>query len=372
MDTDDILRVGEPRELLALVPHRLGFRPAASAVAVSLRGPRRAVGVVARVDLAELADPEEGPRRARQLLALLARDGASASVLVLYTELDPREEPGDAQDAAEVFREAAELALGFVPAWVVTATGYLSLDCTQACCPPGGRPLRELDATLVGVRMVLEGSVVARSRDELGAVALADPARRRAVARARRRWELRGAEAADDAAREAWRLGSVLAWREALVALHDGTRPADQVRWGRIEAGLVDRRVRDAVLVGLVPGTGDLPERCVRGGRVAPEDDAAVARAVASLVDPASAVRPSASLRLHEQVLAGVVAHGRSGHQAPAWTLLSLLAWWAGDGARSRVLLERALADDPGYRLAGLVDGLLAGPVGPGWSRAAG
>ncbi|WP_019136964.1 DUF4192 domain-containing protein [Cellulomonas massiliensis] len=372
MDTDDILRVGEPRELLALVPHRLGFHPAASAVAISLRGPRRAVGVVARVDLDELADPDEGARRARQLLALLARDGASAAVLVLYTEDDPRERPGPARDAADVFREAAELALGFVPAWVVTATGYLSLDCAQPCCPPGGRPLRELDSTLVGARMVLEGSVVARSRDELGAVARADPGRRRAVARARRRWELRLADAADEAGRESWRLGSVLAWREALAALHDGTGPAEQVHWGRIEAGLADRRVRDAVLVGLVPGTGDLPERCVRGGRIAPDDDAAVARAVASLVDPACAVRPPASVRLHEQVLAGVVAHGRLGRQAPAWTLLSLLAWWAGDGARARVLLDRALADDPAYRLAGLVEGLLCGPLGPGWSRAAG
>ena len=36
--------------------------------------------------------------------------------------------------------------------------------------------------------------------------------------------------------------------------------------WGRLEAGLADKRVRDGVLVALVPGTRDLPERCV-GGR---------------------------------------------------------------------------------------------------------
>jgi hypothetical protein len=293
-------------------------------------------------------------------------------VLVLYTEHDPRERPGAAQRAAEQFREAAELALGFVPAWVVTATGYLALDCEQACCPPGGRPLQELDSTLVSARMVLEGSVVARSRDELGAVPRADAAVRRSVARARRRWELRRDAAHDDEARERWRVESVAAWRTALAAVHDGLGPGSDVPWGRVEAGLEDRRVRDAVLVGVVPGTGDLPERCVLGARPAPDVDAAVARAVASLVDPSSAVRPPASVRLHEQVLAGVVAHGRVGRQAPAWTVLSLLAWWAGDGARARVLLERAVTDDPAYRLAELVEGLLLAPLGPGWARAAG
>ena len=63
---------------------------------------------------------------------------------------------------------------------------------------------------------------------------------------------------------------------------------------------------------------------------------------------------------MHEAVLEALVAHGRAGAQAPALTLLALLAWWRGDGARARVLLDRALEDDPDYRLARLLDDALA------------
>jgi hypothetical protein len=68
-------------------------------------------------------------------------------------------------------------------------------------------------------------------------------------------------------------------------------------------------------------------------------------------------------------VLEGVVAHGRTGAQAPALTLLALLAWWRGEGARAAQLLERALADEPGHRLGVLVAKAVAAGVPPGWAR---
>lgn len=384
------LRVSEPRELLALVPHRLGFRPRDSAVAVSLRPPRGQVGLVVRVDLEQLADLDDGGRCARALVGLLDEDGARRAVLVVYTDEDPRgctdadPRDGDTRVARAVaaFREAAAVPLGDVPAWAVTGSGYLAVDCTDDCCPPGGRPLRELDSTQTSARMVLAGSTVAGSRVDLGRVPRADEGARRGAARTRRRWERRreAAVAQGPQAVAAWRLDCLRAWRSAVagerVEVTDDApaSTADPVRpapWGRVEAGLADRRVRDAVLVGMLPGTGDLAERSVACETPAPGVDAAVGAAVATIVDPARAVRPPVDVAVHERVLEGVVAHGRAGHQAPALTLLAMLAWWCGDGARAAVLLERALADDREHRLAVLLADVLAAAVPPGWARRA-
>lgn len=389
MDTTT-LRVSEPRELLALVPYRLGFRPRDSAVAISLRPPRGKVGLVVRVDLEQLADADDGGRCARALVGLLDQDGARRAILVVYVEDDPRTAGTDrVARAVEAFREAAAVPLGDVAVWVVTATGYLALDCTDhSCCPPGGRPLRELDSTQTSARMVLAGSAVADSRRDLGRIRPADEDARRGAARTRRRWERRREEALAQGghALVAWRRDCLAAWRAAVereTADRDiggadtdlvpgGTaRGTGRAPWGRIEAGLVDRRVRDAVLVGMLPGTGDLPELSVTGESPAPAVDAAVGAAVATLVDPARAVRPAADVDVHERVLERVVAHGRSGSQAPALTLLAMLAWWRGDGARAAVLLERALADEPAHRLAVLLADVLAAAVPPGWARSA-
>ncbi|HEX7804834.1 MAG TPA: DUF4192 family protein, partial [Cellulomonas sp.] len=86
------------------------------------------------------------------------------------------------------------------------------------------------------------------------------------------------------------------------------------------------------------------------------------------IIDPRCAVEPPAvETAAHVRVLESVVAHGRRGAQPPALTLLALLAWWQGDGARARLLLERALQEDPDYTLAQLLDATLAAAVPPGW-----
>ena len=366
------LRVSEPREILALVPHRLGFRPRDSAVAVSLRRPRGEVGLVVRVDLPHLADLQDGPLLARTLVAHLGRDAARRGLLVLYTDRDPRGEDGPAHRAARHLREAAAEPLGDVPVWVVTPDGYLALDCTDDCCPPGGRPLLDLDSTQVGATLVLAGSAVADSRDDIARIRPQSADARRSTARVRRRWEARLQEAqlTGDDALARWRSDSLVAWRAAVALVAEGRPSAGGAPWGRVEAGLADRRVRDAVLVALVPGTGDLPERCVLEPQTSPGIDAALGAAMAMIIDPRQGVMPpEAASAVHEAVLEAVVARGRAGGQAPALTLLALLAWWRGDGARARVLLDRALDAEPGYRLAELIDDALRAAIPPGWVR---
>lgn len=373
------LRVRDPQELLALIPFQLGFQPRESAVVVSLRGPRRRVGLVMRVDLDELAHPEDGRQVARTMTAHVAADGGRDTVLVLYTDLPvaPDRDASSPWRATQHYLCAAEVFLGTVDVWIVSSTGYTALGCADSgCCPSGGRPLSDLTGTVIGAEMVLAGAVVMATRDELAWIPRAGELERRRANAAANRWRRR-ARGAGQSELASWRLDGFADWRAAL----DGEIfPANL---GRIEVALDDIAVRDAVLLSLVPGTGDLPERylthvgagrdATRGERDdgdAARIDAAVGRAMAAIIEPAAGVPPqdersTAAVR----VLEGVVAHGRRHSQAPALTLLALLAWWRGSTARSGALLERAQSCDPTYRLAALLGQAIDTGMAPGWAR---
>ncbi|GIG38078.1 DUF4192 domain-containing protein [Cellulomonas pakistanensis] len=483
-DPGTVLRLGHPRELLALLPYQLGFHPQDSVVLVALRAPGRRVGLVARVDLPAVLG-RDGPRELRRVAAHLAADGAAEVVAVVYEdEDDPRDPdrglrppPGSrAARAAEVARRAAD-ELGPVTVWFVGHGRYLGLDCRDGgCCPPGGRPLEDLAGGVLAGRLVGPRGGVAASRDALGAVRAAPAGRRRSAAAARARW-LDGLLRAQDAAGVLrWRQRSLAAWRGVLEAARaDLGAPPPAVALGRVEAALLDPVVRDAVVLTLVdPDGDDLPDALLRaapGGLPAPPRDPAadawsgggaaepapdVARAAtgtepgaegaAGTEDPAWAEDPAGTddparaedrtgsaggpgaghgvvdataaddrgsgggapgddpaaprddlpMTVSERVrdaldvlvdpdrgrepredvaaaarvaLEAVVAHGRRDRQAPALTLLALLAWWDGDAVRASVLVERALDHDPGHRLAELLDRALGAGLPPGWVR---
>lgn len=378
------IRTSEPRELLSLVPYQLGFRPTRSAVLLSLRGERCRVGLVARVDLDELLDPEHGGHVARSLVHHLVDDGARRAVLVLYPGSSRTAAAATVGAARAVVQDAAEHHLERLDCWVVGEHGYYAADCADpSCCPGEGRPLDELQSTQVGAQMVLTGAAVLPSRADVGRVRPAPEAARRAARRAALRWSRRVEGAVDPAELHAWRRAGLELWRgELAVHLEAAGRRPDAaagrasarggavaggtaaVVAGRLQAFLADVRCRDAVLVGLVPGTGRAPDRLLAG------DDADVPDALAAILEPAHGLPPDPVLTLAATaLLEQLVAHAARHAQAPALTLLALLAWWEGDGARAGVLVERARAADPGHRLAQLVQEAVAAGLPPGWLR---
>ena len=408
------IRTREPRELLALVPFQLGFHPSDSAVVLSVRATRSRIGLVARVDLADLADHRAGPQLARALVGHLVADGARRAVIVLYTdadlqgdgEADPRRRAAGLV-ALDHLQDAAEQALGALEPWVVGPHGYYALGCTdRECCPAGGRPLTDLQSTRIGAQMVLEGLQVAGSRDDLVRLPSTSPAARKSARRAQSRWQARGLAAVGTADLHRWRRAGLAQWREAFgraqAGLGGGQGPEDldgepeparmgedhQERgreslpasfgscgWqpsgpavvGRLLASLEDVLVRDAVLLTFVPDADRVADRVVAGDATAD-----VGAALRAIIDPVHGERPdrrrTAAART---VLEQLVAHaGRDGH-APVLTLLAVLAWWEGDGARAGVLVDRALTAEPGHRLAVLMDDALRTGMPPGWVRAA-
>ncbi|MFC8924140.1 DUF4192 domain-containing protein [Cellulosimicrobium sp. NPDC057127] len=380
-----LIRARGPRELLAYVPYRLGYRPRDSVVLVGLRGPRGRVGLVVRADVEDLADLESGPQVARTVLGHLSADGARRVVLVVYTDAPLRAgAPTAARERAAVehCRETVEALLGPTDVWVVSSTGWGSLDCTDpTCCPAEGRPLRELQGSAVGAHMVLAGESVADSREDALRIPRAAPDARRRAARAARRARTRPgavdarptgtADLASPATALAWRVEGLEAWRCATNLVADGSGHPSAVLpaplLGRLEAALESVPVRDAVLLSLVPGgDDDLPERTVRGV----DADAGTGAAIARLVDPAVALPPDPAVTgAARVVLEAVVAHAARGRAAPALTLLALVAWWHGDGGRAAQRLREALAQDPAYRLALLLSSAVDAGVPPGWVR---
>lgn len=366
------IRVSEPRELLSLVPYQLGFVPHESAVLVSVRRRRAQVGLVARVDLDELGDPVRGPQVARTLTAHLLRDGAQRAVLVVYT--GDREGSAALLDAARRHvGTAAEHHLGEVECWLVGPDGYRHAECPSSpCCPASGRPAWDLRSTTVSAEMVLRGVGVAASREQLGEVRVVDAAARRSARRAAARWSARRLGADGPAELHRWRRAGLELWRSQLeeasgrsgdVPGGGGVLEPTATVVGRLQAALDDVLVRDAVLVGLLPGNDRLADVLLveSGG-------ADVAQALRRLVDPVHGVAPDpVRVAPARALLERLVAHGgRDGH-APALTLLGVVAWWEGDGARAAVLLERALRAVPGYRLASLVQEALSHGMPPGW-----
>lgn len=463
-------------ELLGALPYQLGFRPEECLVAVGLRGPGRSIGLVARIDLDDVLSPA-GPDLLDDVAGHLAADHAVEVVVVVYsTEGDPRDLPpgsgavggAGTQRAAESARAALEH-LGPVTTWMVAQGRYLGLACRDAaCCPPGGRPLAELEPG--GIAGPVARARPLPRRTELAAVPVAPAGRRRSAAAARSRWTDARLRASGPEALLGWRERSLRAWRAAVADVHRS--PGEGVdlspaQLGRIEAALEDTTVRDAVVLTLirpeatlpdallrhlphsdgadaadggptsgagagtvgdgagvrgdastaaggagtvdgvsgvgdgargtqgdatdarpagrgttgVPGAGgadsaaasDADDRA-RGPEVAPADAASVSAAVRRtldvLLEPEHAEEPREDVASAARaVLEAVVAHGRTGRQAPACTLLALLAWWAGDAIRARLLVDRALAEDPSHRLAELLDRALGVGLAPGWLR---
>lgn len=382
------IRARGPRELLSYIPFRLGYRPTDSAVLVGLRRPRGRVGLVARVDLADLADLEHGPQMARTVVSHLCSDGASRAVLVVYTDVDLRAGGASCareRAAVEHWTEAAEPFLGTPETWVVTPTGYYSLDCPdEECCPSRGRALTDLESTEVGAHMVFAGASVAPTRAASTALRAPDRAHRRRALRAAARWRTRWDAALASPGQDelvAWRAAGLAAWREAteLVEARDRAVVDDTVSAGpevpaalsgRLATALECVPVRDAVLLSFVAGTAELATLTaadLSGVQV----EAGTAAAIAAIVDPDQGLPPDpARTRSARIVLEAIVGAGPRGKQAPALALLALLAWWEGNGVLASDRLAAALEVDPGYRLALLVGRALEAGLAPGWARA--
>lgn len=309
------VRLTSPGEIAAAVPHLCGFVPTESLVAVSLRGERRRIGLTLRVDLPDGVDAEAS----EEVAGRLAFDGASAAVLVVYTGSAG---PLPRSSLVEALRSALEQrGIAVMEALLVRDGRWLSYTCLrEECCPSGGTVLdggAAVDA--LAAASAYEGRAVLRDREELVA-SLAPPVLLAA----------REAEQRLDAAMSAWL--------------------ADVGERGRDRVGL------DAV-------------SAISAALTCSPTDAAVAQLVVSLQDVRVRDEVGTMALDDAEALLGLLlrlaASSVAPYDVPVCTLLALVAWVRGDGALANVALDRALAGDPAYGMAGLLRAGLDGQLPP-------
>lgn len=350
----------------------LGFTPTRSLVAVSLRGPRLRVGLVARADLPDRDDQHTDVLVAQSLCTFVRRDSPREVIVLIYDGQPWRPGTRPWQNlVGAVEDELAAHQVAVREAIYVTDQRYWSYTCTHpGCCPDEGRPLAETASSPVAVEYVLEGRSPLADRASLAALvapkgplttAVVDSYLLRSLGAIApwwgaaadpmwRTWQREGVELFDSAAHR-YLAGESLGLEESarlLAALTDvDTRDVIATRWTRWTESLQEQPVHE----------DDDLARCVRalapGPRTGPDLTEQECRTAVGrlLLDLATCCDGSGAL-------------------GPL-TVFAMHSWSLGEGAQAGVAIERALGIDPGYRLAGLVDTLLRSGHAPSWAEAA-
>ncbi|MER2133846.1 MAG: DUF4192 domain-containing protein [Arthrobacter sp.] len=428
-----MLRVGTPQDILAFVPHCLGFQPRESLVLLALRGSR--LGATLRLDLPGSSCSGSVPEQDRlelladyttRITALLSGDEAADGVLaVVYTDL-PWTEGGPPPYSAlmEILGDDLEdSGLRLRDAWLSGNGVWRDYFCGDAaCCPWPGYPVGEIAGSRLSAELVYRGSAYAPSLAESlrAAGRFRTDALDERVEEVRRSMEGRwGTPEAFADVLAAWehRIRSIIlpgqaseesgTTRPARPPVGEsvaGDTPAGTREDALLLASLEFKPVRDTILVLAAAGMAAAAEgvrQWLQPGPVfppAPGDPAASG-------GPAAPNEPAASIVSDRTASAGTgpadagqlfraILIGRS-RTAPDWdrldrtyeaftslvqraagepaaALLTLLGWieWArGRSSRAEIFLSGALREAPGYRLAALLRELLRRGELPQWAQ---
>jgi hypothetical protein len=314
-----VARLTTPAEFVAMVPMLTGFVPRESAVVVSLRPPRKRIGLTMRFDL---PPPGLAGALADEVADRLAEDGAAAALLVVYTEA-----AGRLPEQGLVERVEDACGVPLEDALLVRGGRWWSYHCTRAsCCPPDGTSLETAPSPaleLVAAENALDGRAVLPSRDDL-VRSVAPPtflAEQAALQRL-------------DAAADAW-----------LAAVG---RDPEQARGQALPAA---RLLLEQVAEGATPDPPDVAALAVAVHDVLVRDEIST-----WMLD-----RPAETLALLLQVARQVPPP----YDAPICTMLAWVAYGGGNGALANVALDRAMGTDPEYSLAVLLRSALDRQVPP-------
>jgi len=343
-----------PGELLATLPHLLGFTPVESIVIVGIREGGE-IGAVMRVDRDDCLMAEVCESMARSIAAHLTRDGAVAAILVSYTDEPVRV----CCEAADALRVAIADVVPRVDAWAVSRNNYFSPGCADVtCCPVAGTAVPRSApraATMSSGAATRTSTSHASTRRPWGTALTLE---RRRCARAADRWAARRADG-----ELSWRRRSVDLWQQHLVRALDPEASLREADMGKLVAGMADVRVRDAVIVWLVSGSANAIDDVVEG-----ISSDSVAQALDSMLDCRIGVAldevQAAAVR---SVLLRCISHGRRKDAAPLLCVLALVEWWTGEPGAALSFCDAASAGTPGYRLAALIRATILAGVMPGW-----
>ena len=363
------IHLSGPADVLAVLPYQLGFHPRDALVAVSLHGTR--MGLVQRIDL---PPPEHVLDAVTAMIGPLRQDNPRAVLLIGFEERE-----GESRAMLdEMSRVCSAHGVEVHDRMVVRGGRWYNLDCIQSCCPTEGRELPAPSEVPAVAEFVGRGICPLPDRSALAdRVEISSPLVSRAVSTLADEWlELRR-EATDVDESEIGERESELQETESEV--HDAEselnacRASELAVWSRVlcdeddaepvqalppqdlamlAVSLTDVDLRDGLISWLCPGT--LPPELI--------DPMLFDQMSQALLEPVwldgdrGDVEQVMALQRIEHRLCELCAALPDEWAVSTLTVLASFTWWRGDGALTRIALDRALRVDPHYRLAQLLE----------------
>src|SRR4051794_21906587 len=325
-----LIKLSDPADMAAAIPHLVGFQPEESLVVVSLRRPRKRIGLTMRFDLPpESCDAE----LAEQVALRLVGDKAAFALLACCT--DATSLHGAHPRAGLIDRIERELDKRDVPmldALLIRDGRWWSYRCEDAgCCPPDGKEIPA--ATDIAAAHALLGRGVLPSRSAL-------------------REQMKPVEFVSRRAME-----QAIDVTAITVAKRMQIEKADVVRDETVS--LVRKLMKRYV-----------------DPTVATVTDEEAARVIVGIVDVHARDRILAQgldhdLEVVQRLFIDLCRRAIPPDDAPTCTLLAGFAYADGNGGLANVALERALQSDPHYSLANLLRDALYHQVPPSLMRKA-
>lgn len=390
MNQKELLSVGSPEDVLAYVPHVLGYWPQLSLVVLAMRG--KQLGASLRLDLPDrAAGPASQSKYARTVAEHIRLDSKADGVLLaIYAGVDWRDasDPGYDRLMFSVAQAMAAVGMPVREAWWVGENSWRDYLCRDLrCCPLEGRSLKGVRDSMLSAELVYRGSsyeadlAAAMELPEVGPEHQSEYRKAFAQARAKATVRASGASGLADATLTGSELAGVLdRWEATLV----GERTISMTTLAQLAASWCNPHARDAVMVlaltdrkrATVEGTADLllgsPAVTPPWHRLArleeilrhivaahqcgvtpafTESPVTVPSVTGPSVIGAAVTEPSVT-ELDDDAAAEPADADSAA--AAALTGLGWLEWCRGRGSRAGMYVESALVLVPGYRLAGL------------------
>jgi Domain of unknown function (DUF4192) len=316
--------------LLSIIPAVLGFHPEISVVLLGTKQPSRKLRITLRFSLEDPSVPEHVARVVEGALTVLSTQGHDCAKAIGY---GPDEMVTPFIDRLQ--ERAGEHGIQLTELLRVEDGRYWSYLCTDAaCCPREGTPY-DSDPDLISTGLLVAGvpRVLANREALADLVAPADGPAARAMRQATRR-----AQAYADELSERARASADAVTRRHPVAPM-GIKVAQKVitnyRQSRTTVSYQDAA---RLLV-------SLRDQWVR-------DDAW------------SRMEPDHK-KAHLRLWLDLTRLARYGYAAAPASLLAFVAWQSGNGTLANVALDRALNDDPTYKMARLLSRIIDSGTSP-------
>lgn len=359
------IHLSGPADVLTVLPYQLGFHPHECLVVLSLHGTR--MGLVQRIDLPSQAHVGEA---VAAMIEPLRQDNPSAALLIGFERLEG--ETGAMLDA--MANACRTHGVEVVDRLVVRGGRWFDLDCVQSCCPPEGLPLPTPSAVPAVAEFV--GREICPLPDRSALAELLEPSglllSPDVAPLADQRLQLRR-EATQPRETNAGTLqtklqeirASEIAFWSLVLSDRDDAEPIVALTpqdLATLAVSLMDIDLRDGLIAWLCPGTlpHDLvdPNLLVQLGRALPPPP--------MWSQDSGGVTDVIGLQRIERRLCELCAALPDVWAVSALTVLASFTWWRGDGALTRIALDRALRADPHYRLAQLLERMVDLAIRPG------